>query len=127
MQHPWFLRIGKSTVYMLIPEIWTVLYDTLNQNYSSFPIRDGWLNMANEFSNNYEFPKCLGAIDGKHFRIKRPVLSGSCFYNFKKLYSIVLIGTCDDHYRFIRTTIGDFGKKLTNINAMNSIYKYRVI
>jgi len=38
---------------------------------------------ASEFERRANFPHCLGAIGGKHFRVIKPEHSGSIFYNFK--------------------------------------------
>ena len=111
-------------MYKLIPEVCTALYDSLNTNYLNFPTRDDWQDIANGFLQKYDFPNCTGAIDGKHCRIKRPVNAGSWFFNFKKFHSIVLMASCDAHYRFTWAAVGDFGNKFTNLNIINIIYKY---
>lgn len=44
---------------------------------------ENWLSVANEYNYRWNFPNCLGAIDGKHVAIKCPPNSGSLFYNYK--------------------------------------------
>lgn len=53
-----------------------------------------------------KFPRCVGAIDGKHIVVKSPAHSGSEFYNYKETYSIVLMALVDSDYRFIFADIG---------------------
>lgn len=36
-----------------------------------------WNNTAEGFKNLANFPNCIGAVDGKHIRIMKPMASGS--------------------------------------------------
>lgn len=49
-------------------------------------------NVATRFEEKWQMPHVLGAIDGKHIRIKKPALSFGTFYNYKQYHSIVLLG-----------------------------------
>ena len=49
-----------------------------------------WKDEADEFERKWNFPNCLGAIDGKHVMSQVPPRSGSTFFNYKKFHSIVL-------------------------------------
>ena len=66
-----------------------------------------WLDIATKFDNKWNFPHCLGAIDGKHIIIQAPPRSGSTFFNYKKSFSIVLLAVCNDNYEFALADIGD--------------------
>lgn len=71
---------------------------------------DEWLDIASAFDKLWQFPHTLGAIDGKHIRMKAPAKSGSQYYNFKGFYSIILFALVDAHGRFIFTDVGCNGK-----------------
>ena len=54
-----------------------------------------WLDIATEFGSKWNFPHCLGAIDGKHIIIQAPPRKGSTFFNYKKWFNIVLLAVCN--------------------------------
>ncbi|XP_011696247.1 PREDICTED: uncharacterized protein LOC105454954 [Wasmannia auropunctata] len=102
-------RIGKSTVHKIVNEtcwaIWTVLQPIVLKT----PSKEDWKSISEEFMNKWQFPNCLGAIDGRHMRIQAPPNSGSNFYNYKQFFSMVLLATCDATYKFTWIDIGQYG------------------
>ena len=70
-----------------------------------------WLNIATEFDYKRNFPDCLGAIDGKHIITQAPLRSGSTFFNYKKIFSIVLLVVCNANYEFTQVDIGETGRE----------------
>lgn len=63
-------RVGTSTVSNIVAEtcqaIWNILKDIV------FPecTEDMWIQKAKEFQDMWDFPNCIGAIDGKHVGLK---------------------------------------------------------
>lgn len=74
------------------------------------PNEDNWNAIATEFWERWQFPNCIGALDGKHVTIQAPKLSGSLYWNYKKSYSIVLLALVDPSYNFIVVDVGVYGK-----------------
>ena len=68
------------------------------------------MNKANGFHRRTQFPKCMGAVDRKHVGIKMPSGRGSLFYNYKYLFSILLLALVDADYCFIVLVIAATGK-----------------
>lgn len=72
-----------------------------------------WYSNAEIIIKKTNFPNCVGAADGKHFRIKSPSHSGSNYYNYKKFFSIVLMAVVDANSCFTMN-VGDYGKESDN-------------
>lgn len=58
-------RIGHSTASAIIADTCECLWNVL-QNEMFVPSEDGWKDIAKEFYTRWNFPHCIGAIDGKH-------------------------------------------------------------
>lgn len=72
--------------------------------------QDEWKEIAREFYDLWNFPNCLGAVDGKHVAIKKPPHSGSFYYNYKKFFSIVMMAVVNANYEFIMIDVGINGR-----------------
>ncbi|XP_063904411.1 putative nuclease HARBI1 isoform X2 [Zophobas morio] len=71
---------------------------------------DEWKQVSRHFAEKWNFPNCLGAIDGKHINIKAPPNSGSLYFNYKQAHSIILMGLADANYKFLYINIGAPGR-----------------
>lgn len=60
-----------------------------------------WIEVAEIYKKKTNFPHCLGAIDGKHIRIRKPSNTGSEYFNYKNYFSIVLMAVVDANYKFV--------------------------
>ena len=83
-------RVGASTVQYIIPNVCQALWESLVAEYLPIPDENSWRDIANSFEKNWNFPNCIGALDGKHIVIQAPHNSGSLYYNYKHTFLISL-------------------------------------
>ncbi len=69
-----------------------------------------WRDVATRYGERWNFHHTLGAIDGKHIRIKKPDKSGSQYFNYKLYCSIMLLAIVDADYRFMYVEVGAPGR-----------------
>jgi len=58
-----------------------------------------WLEKAERFQEVWQYPRGLGAIDGKHVVAQAFGNSGSSFRNYKHSFSVVLLAVADADYQ----------------------------
>ncbi|XP_018370117.1 PREDICTED: uncharacterized protein LOC108765771 isoform X2 [Trachymyrmex cornetzi] len=100
-------RIGKSTVSGIIQETCEAIWEVLQPQVLEQPSQQDWIKIEDEFFKRWNFPHCIGAIDGKHVA---PPHAGSTFYNFKGQHSIVLLAIVSASYKFLMVDIGAQGR-----------------
>ncbi|KAG7467890.1 hypothetical protein MATL_G00137030 [Megalops atlanticus] len=74
------------------------------------PTTEDWRSIATGFLHRWNFPNCLGSIDGKHVVIRAPDNSGSLFYNYKGTFLVVLLAVVDAQYCFRVVDVGSYGR-----------------
>lgn len=116
--------LGHSTVSKFIRKIYTAVWRDLHEECIPRFTREGWLENAELFFERANFPNCIGALDGKHVRSVQPDFSGSQFFNYKKIFSVVLFVVADANYRFNYIEVGSSGRESDSTIFENSkLYK----
>lgn len=103
--------MGASTVAVIVSETVTAIWDELKPVHMPSPSMETFQSASDDLYNLWNFPNCVGALDGKHVRIRCPSKSGSMFHNYKKYFSIVLQAVVDAHYKFLTINVGGHGKQ----------------
>lgn len=94
--------MGDRTVSnFVVNEIATVLWDTMQPMYLPQSTAEMWKSVALKFEQQWQFPHCIGVLEGKHVLIKKPPKSGKSFFNYKQTFSLVLMALVDTNYKFI--------------------------
>ena len=104
-------RMGLTPVAGIVSETVDILWEELQPVHMPAPTRTLFETIATEMWKVWNFPLCIGALYGKHVRVRCPKNSGSMFYNYKHFFSIVLQALVDAHYRFIVIDVGGYGKQ----------------
>ncbi|XP_064111408.1 uncharacterized protein LOC135218892 [Macrobrachium nipponense] len=72
---------------------------------------EAWQEVAQSFEEWWNFPRIIGAIDGKHIRLRNTPQGGRHYFNYKKFYSMVLLAIADASYKFLYVNMGAIGSE----------------
>ena len=108
LSYNWY--VAHNTISLIVKEV----AEAINAEYAEELIcppltPDKWKEVADRFATRWNFKHTIGALDGKHVRIKCPKNSGSIYYNYKGFYSIVMLALVDADYKFIWLDVGSTG------------------
>lgn len=115
-------RVGTSTVCRIVREVASALWTALVEEEMAVPTREDWTTMAEQFEWRWNFPNCIGAIDGKHVVIQAPANSGSLYHNYKGTFSLVLLAVVDANYLFQIVDVGGYGRTSDSGSLRNSAF-----
>ncbi|CAH1979145.1 unnamed protein product [Acanthoscelides obtectus] len=119
----YLFRIPVTTISRIIPEVCEAIFTVLKTDYlqlkrscrnslatyspNTIPnSQEEWYEVAKGFEEIWNFPNCLGALDGKHVVMKAPRNKGSLYFNYKGTHSIVLMALVDAKYKFLYVDVG---------------------
>lgn len=78
-------RMSATIVGRIINETCEVLWNTLiEKGYLKNPsTEEEWKAISKQFEQSWNFPNCIGALDGKYVLMQAPANSGSAYFNYK--------------------------------------------
>ncbi|XP_059894187.1 uncharacterized protein LOC132447425 [Gadus macrocephalus] len=104
-------RMGESTIGQFVPETCEAIYSVLKEKYAKCPDTAlGWQQVATGFLSRWNFPNCIGALDGRRVKGRSPPVSGSTNHNSKPPFPIDLMAMVDSDYRFLYVDVGSQGR-----------------
>ena len=99
-------RLGFTTVGKIIGQVCDAIWRNMREECMPEMTPDKWKVAAAKFEEKWNFPHCVGSIDGKHIQVVAPPASGSLYHNYKGHFSIVLMAVAGPDYRFIMIDVG---------------------
>lgn len=103
-------RVSRHTVAAFLPLVCQAIVDEYKDEVIACPSTAAeWKAIADDFERRWNVPHAIGALDGKHVSIRKPIRSGSLYYNYKKFCSIILLALVDANYKFLWIDVGGFG------------------
>lgn len=119
--------MGATTIGIIVDSVCSAIWKLLSPIYLPSPKKEDWIKIANDFNEIWNFPNCVGAIDGKHISIICPPGAGSEYYNYKGYHSIVLQAVVDAHAKFVVIDVGDYGRSSDSGIFKESLFGKKLI
>ncbi|XP_034097002.1 protein ANTAGONIST OF LIKE HETEROCHROMATIN PROTEIN 1-like [Gymnodraco acuticeps] len=115
-------RVGHATVAVIVKEVAGAIWTALVEETMPVPQTEDWRAIAAGFQERWNFPNCVGAIDGKHVVIQAPANSGSLYFNYTSSHSLILLAVVDAEYLFRVVDVGGFGRSSDGGSLRNSAF-----
>ena len=112
-------HMGKPTIQEAINITCDAVWEVLQPDVMPKSKKEDWQRIELGFRHCWNFPNCLGAVDGKHISVNKPPESGTLFHNYKGFFSIVLLALVDANYKFIAVDVDEYGAN-TDSNVFRS-------
>ena len=103
-------RIAPNTLVEIVPDVCDALWKIIGPQVIHLPsTSEEWLDIAEDFGRLWDYPRSIGAVDGKHVKIFAPPNSGTVYYNYKQFFSFVILAVSDAKANFIFVDVGQEG------------------
>lgn len=104
-------RIAHNTLSQLVIETLKAIVSALEGKELTCPSTPSeWETVAEQFHAQWQFPHCIGALDGKHINFRPARAEGSAYRNYKNTDSIILLALVNANYQFLFVDIGRNGR-----------------
>ena len=104
-------RISKGAISYIARDVCNGINKNMSPLYLKVPLTmEEWLEISRKFEERWQFPNCVGAIDGKHIVMQPPPEAGSHFFNYKHTHSIILMAIAEPDYECLYAYLGTNGR-----------------
>ncbi|KAF0713547.1 putative nuclease HARBI1, partial [Aphis craccivora] len=117
----YLFKFSKQVISNIIPQVCEALIEVLSEYIQMPQTPEKWLNVSKRFFDQWNFPNCLGSMDGKYVVLQAPIHSGTEFFNYNATFSIVLFALVDADYNFLFADVGCQGRISDGGMLKNSI------
>jgi len=104
-------RISHNTIAGIIYDNCDAIWECLVDQHMIFPTAELLEKSAKDNEHLWNFPNFVASIHGKHIRIKFPKLSGSTYFNYNGLFSVILQGLVGARYKSLSVGVGAYGRQ----------------
>ena len=117
-------RVPHSLICNIVREVMEAIYQEFQDALQCPNKSEQWKQVADDFFQKWQYPNCIGAVDGKHINIRATPDSGTIYFNYKKFFFIVLMAVVDAKYRFLSVSVGSLSsnsdKGIFNLTGLSS-------
>ncbi|XP_031346802.1 protein ANTAGONIST OF LIKE HETEROCHROMATIN PROTEIN 1-like [Photinus pyralis] len=106
----YLFKMSNQVISDIVHEVCQAIIEVTKEEIQMPQTTEEWKKLSEEYYTTWNFPNCLGAIDGKHVVLVSPTNSGSEFINYKGTFSIVLMALVDANYCFTYADVGCQGR-----------------
>ncbi|CAF4211088.1 unnamed protein product, partial [Rotaria sordida] len=117
--------IGKCSAANILHSFCSVIVEIYFRRLIKFPTTQQEIRATTDaFLKKYNYPMCLGALDGTHIAIEPPIGYEPDYYNYKKHHSIILLAIVESSLKFIYVNIGAPDRcNDANVYTRSSLYE----
>ncbi|XP_017025421.1 putative nuclease HARBI1 isoform X1 [Drosophila kikkawai] len=95
-------QLPKKRIKDIVAETLSSIVKRLKRTFLEIPrTEEQWLSIARDFQEMWNFPHCLGAVDGHHIAFRSKTITDASYSNYRQFKSIIMLALVDAQHRFL--------------------------
>ncbi|KAJ1519064.1 hypothetical protein ONE63_011307 [Megalurothrips usitatus] len=103
--------VPACTTSLVIRQVCDSIWEELNHEMLPPLTEERLTGIMRDFWDLWQFPNCVGAIDGRHCILQNFAHGASEWYNYKGSFSMILMAVADARYRLTYVDTGARGRR----------------